>query len=84
MLERFQYRKTFDILEIDRRGFSFGKRRPTERISKRSLDSTLSMDRCPKADAVRRGTSSDGRALALHARGTGIDTPVLQKWWIVL
>ena len=27
-----------------------------------------------------RGTSSDGRALALHARGTGIDAPVLQSW----
>ena len=25
-----------------------------------------------------RGTSSNGRALASHARGTGIDAPVLQ------
>ena len=26
-----------------------------------------------------RGSSSNGRALASHARGTGIDAPVLQK-----
>ena len=28
---------------------------------------------------LTRGTSSHGRALALHARGTGIDTPVLHR-----
>ena len=28
---------------------------------------------------LRGGCSSDGRALALHARGTGIDAPQLQS-----
>ena len=31
-----------------------------------------------KLSAIVRGTSSNGRALDSHSRGTGIDTPVLQ------
>ena len=31
---------------------------------------------------IRRGTSSHGRALALHARGTGIDARVLQASFV--
>ena len=29
-----------------------------------------------------RGISSNGRALALHARGTGIDTRILQLYFV--
>ena len=30
---------------------------------------------------MARGTSSNGRALDSHSRGTGIDTPVLQMYF---
>ena len=43
---------------------------------------TLNLFKC-YSFLVHRGTSSNGRALASHARGTGIDAPVLHFSFLV-
>ena len=48
------------------------------RLASSRLTSPGSSDQRRRARRPQRGRSSDGRALALHVRGTGIDTPHLQ------
>ena len=40
-------------------------------------------EKCFKCDNLKRGCSSNGRAFASHAKGTGIDAPLLQIRWIL-